>query len=910
MLAPPLSFKISRSFIYMLGKSSERHPRSRMTRRDYIRRNLRSMILWPLFALFLTLLLWSAMFSKLASEKKQLETNALKKSASISKAYAQYLTRTVEQLDLLAQQIKFGWEKSNGSLNFEKMSIDGVISIPQFASFAIYDDNGIPVTTTIPFTKKFTVLDREYFQFHKTNTSNALRIGTPTIGRLSGKKIIQVTRRIEKNGGAFGGVLVMGIAPEFFTLFSDDQVLGESGILAFIGEDGIERMSKVGNEQRDSAPLAAQKIEPSLATRDTHLFPDGRTRFIATHKLTGYPFFALVGLDQQDVLQPYERNRMMYRKLAIAGTGFFFLFSLFAMWMSIRLAWRNHQAKTIRETYRLATEGGNEGFYILLSEQDKSGFITDFIVVDCNEKGASFFGLSKDKFLGAKVSDYYSGEYFERVMKTYRLGMENGFYEDDYRIPEGSPLKAEWVKRKFVRADKGLAITLRDISESKRHEREMSRLATEDALTTLPNRHWLMNYLPAALITAQTNKSMLAVLFIDLDDFKNVNDTLGHSAGDQLLCAVAARLKSVVRSSDKVIRLGGDEFTVVLEAIHNEDEVAHIASAINQVLHEPFELTLESTPKKNKVGGSIGIALFPRDGHDVETLLKNADIAMYAAKINCKGEFRFYDRMLYENIKLRLDTEQDLTQAIREDQFELYFQPRVATSTGTLTGMEALIRWRHPTRGLIPANEFISLAEETGKINAIGEIVIDKVCAQIAAWLAQGIQAVPVSVNVSAHQFNDGKVKNLIAACLAKHSVPVSLLEIELTESAMMRNTGDIFDEISAINKMGTTMYVDDFGSGYSSLSLLQRLDMDVLKVHQAFTAQLGIAKDGEIFFTAIVSMAKALDMRVVAEGVETPAQLNILQTLACDEVQGCYIAQPMPAAEVPALIAKRNLFH
>lgn len=893
----------------MLERISGAYPRNRMSRDDYIRRNLHFIVLWSLFAVLLTLLLWGVMFSKLDSDKKQLEENALKKSASISKAYAQYLTRTVEQLDILAKQVKFGWEKSNGSLSFEKMSMEGVLNIPRFASAAIYDENGMPVTATLPMGNKFNVLDREYFQFHKANRSTALRIGTPTIGRLSGKKIIQVTLRIEKDGGKFGGVLVLGIAPEFFTLFSDDQVLGERGILAFIGEDGIERMSKVGNEQRDTSPLSAQKIDTELASRATHLFPDGRMRFIATHKLIGYPFFALVGLDQQDVLQPYERNLLMYRKIGIAGTIVFFLFSLIAMWMSIRLAWRNHQAKIIRETYRLATEGGNEGFYILLSEQDKTGFITDFTVVDCNEKGASFFGLPKEKFLGAKVSDYYSGDYFDRVMNAYRLGMENGFYEDDYRIPEGSPIKAEWVKRKFVRADKGLAITLRDISESKRHEREMSRLATEDALTTLPNRHWLMHYLPAALATAQTNKTMLAVLFIDLDDFKNVNDTLGHSAGDQLLCAVAARLKSVVRSTDKVIRLGGDEFTVVLEAIHNEEEVARIAFNINQVLHKPFELTRDTTSKKNKVGGSIGIALFPRDGHDVETLLKNADIAMYAAKVGRKGHFRFYDRMLYENIKLRLDTEQDLTQAIREDQFELYFQPRVATCTGALTGMEALIRWRHPTRGLIPANDFIDLAEDSGMINAIGEIVIDKVCSHLAAWLSQGVQAIPISVNVSAHQFNDGKVQNLIAACLARHDVPARLLEIELTESAMMRNSGDIFDEISAIHKMGITMYVDDFGSGYSSLSLLQRLDMDVLKIHQAFTAQLGLGKDGEIFFTAIVSMAKALDMRVVAEGVETQAQLKILQTLACDEIQGRYIAEPLAATDVPGLIAKHHLF-
>lgn len=896
----------------MLGKISGDYPHHRMTRGAFIRRNLRYIVLWPLLALLLTLLLWSIMFSKLASDKKQLEENAAKQAISISSAYAQYLTRTIEQLDLLAQQIKYSWEKSNGSLNFEKMSQSGLLNTPQFASLAIYNENGDPVTATLPIVRMFTVKDRAYFQFHKENASGALRIGGPAIGRLSNEKIIQVTRRIEKEDGVFGGVLVMGIAPEFFTLFSDDKVLGQNGILAFIGEDGVERISKIGNEQRDSPVLhmpavTNKNLDP--ASNSAQPFFDGRIRFTATQKLNAYPFFALVGLDREDIFLSYERNLHMYREIAIAGSGLLFLFSIIAMLMSIRLAWRKQQAKTIQETYRLATEGGNEGFYILLSEQDRYGFITDFQVVDCNEKGASFFGLGKDKFLGAKISNYYTDDYFERVMNTYRLAMEKGFYEDDYRIPEGSPIKAEWVQRKIVRAENGLAITLRDISESKRHEREMSRLATEDGLTALPNRHWLLNYLPGALATAQSNATLLAILFIDLDDFKNVNDTLGHSAGDQLLRAVAARLKSVVRSSDKVIRIGGDEFTVVLEAIHSEEEVAHIAYAINHVLQEPFDLSRDTSAQKNRIGASIGISMFPRDGGDIETLIKNADIAMYAAKTNCKGQFRFYDRMLYESIRMRLNTEQELLLALKEDQFLIHYQPRVAASSGTLLGMEALIRWQHPTRGLVMAHDFIGLAEETGVINAIGAIVIDKVCADLAAWLAQGIHTVPVSVNISAHQFSDGKVKNLLAENLKKHEIPAAMLAIELTESAMMRNVGDIFEELSAISRMGIKMSIDDFGAGYSSLPLLQRLDLHALKIDQAFTAQLGRGQDGEIFFTATIAIAQALGLRVVAEGVETAEQLQILQTLACDEIQGNYIGLPLPAIEVTALIRKQNLF-
>lgn len=896
-------------------KNSANYPADRpATRSSLINPDLRHVIGWLLTALILIALLWSVVLSKLENDKQVLEENALKQAISISKAYAQYLTRTVEQLDQLTKQIQYGWEKSNGYLTFEQMTKSGLLSIPQFSSVAVYDEQGRPVTTTIPVKKIFTVTDREYFKFHKENSINIVRIGKPTIGRLSGKKVIQITRRLEKPNGDFAGVLVMGVAPEFFSLFLDDPMLGHGGILAFIGEDGVERMSKLSSEQVDTPALLAMPVgtgnEGNGLAPGAQLFSDGKVRFTATEKLNNYPFYALVGLSREDVLLPFERDSALYRKIAIAVSVVVVLFSLFAMLMTIRLRWRRHQAEAIRETYRLATEGGNEGFYILIPIRNKSDFIIDFQIVDCNEKGAAFFGMEKNQFFGTKISTFYSGENFECTMATYRNAMQSGFYEDDYRLPADSPIDAEWLKRKFVRSENGLAVTLRDISEPKRHEREMSRLATEDGITGLPNRHWLMTYLPQALIAAQANSTKLAILFIDLDDFKNVNDSLGHSAGDELLREVATRLRSVVRSTDKVVRIGGDEFTVVLEAIHNEENVANIALTINRALHQPFDIPRDTTPHKSRIGASIGISLFPRDGQDVETLLKNADIAMYAAKTGSKGRFRFYDRLLYDNIKLRLDTEQELLHAIRDDQFVIHYQPRVDTQSGKLVGMEALVRWLHPERGLIPPGDFITLAEETGMINAIGEIVLDKVCEQIAAWIAQDVDAVPVSVNVSAHQFNEGKVGNLISANLDKHMIPAALLEIELTESAMMHNSGNIFDQIAAINAMSIKIHVDDFGTGYSSLSLLQRLDMDVLKIDRAFTSQLGIGKDGEIFFTAIVSMAKALGMRVVAEGVETIEQLTILQTLSCDEIQGYYVARPMPAADIAAIFSRKTLFN
>ena len=879
-------------------KTSENHFRDGWG--DFLRRNLRFLILFPAIALIMNVVLWSVISSRLENDRAQLEAQALKQATSISRTYAQYLTRTVEQLDQLSKQIKYSWEHSDGHLSFRDMVANGLLNIPQFASISIYDENGTAVTTTIPVTKVFTVSDREYFRFHQSHLSDTMLIGKRTIGRLSGKEIIQATRRINKQDGSFGGVLVMGIAPEFFSLFSEDPALNQGGILAFIGEDGIERMWTVNGRE------VGAHVENNT---NALTFPDEQKYFIATRKLNGYPFIALVGLDREQIMLPHEMNADMVRRMAVAGSIVLFIFALVATWMSIHLSWRKRQAESIRETYRLATEGGNEGFYIMVPQRDRSGFIVDFEIGDCNEKGAALFGKPKEEFLGTRVSTVYSGEYLESLMHTYRNAMETGFYADDYRVPEESPVSAEWLSRKFVRADNGLAVTVRDISESKRHEQELAQRASEDGLTALPNRRWLMNYLPQALAKAHNKTTQIAILFIDLDDFKNINDTLGHSAGDQLLCAVAARLKSIVRSTDKVVRIGGDEFTIVLEAIHNEEEAAHIAFAINRALREPFELMRETTSQKNQIGSSIGISMFPRDGHDVETLLKNADIAMYAAKAGSKGQFRFYDRMLYENIKLRLNTEQELAQAIRDDQFLIHYQPRVHAQSGRLLGAEALIRWQHPERGLILPNDFIGLAEATGMINVIGDIVIDKVCAQMMAWRKQGLELVPVSVNISAHQFNENKVKKTIAAGLKKYALPAALLEIELTESAMMQNRGDIFDEINELNAMGIRIHIDDFGTGYSSLSLLQRLDMDVLKIDQAFTSQLGRSKDGETFFTAIVSMARALGMRVVAEGVETAEQLAILQTLFCDEVQGYFVAHPLPADEMRDVMRRPHLF-
>lgn len=467
--------------------------------------------------------------------------------------------------------------------------------------------------------------------------------------------------------------------------------------------------------------------------------------------------------------------------------------------------------------------------------------------------------------------------------------------------PVGSSLQLRWVEIKILRSDKLLAVRLRDISETKEHLTELKRRSDEDVLTGLPNRHWIQNYLPKAIMKAEQADESLAVLFIDLDGFKKVNDTAGHAAGDEVLQHAAHRLREAIRPHDKVVRFGGDEFVVILENVEYRIDAAHVAERVQRAFEQPFRLT----QGVHAVGTSIGIALFPTDGEDASAVLEKADIAMYSVKTNGKRGYQFYEAKFYNALRDRLAKETELREAISRDEFIMYYQPRVDVTTGAIVSLEALIRWKHPSKGLLEPVHFVPLAEETGLIVAIGELVIDKVCAQLSHWTRQQNGTVPVSVNVSPRQVNNPGIVDVLTSALARHAVPAHLIELEITESSMVAESGEILKMLSMLQRRGIKILVDDFGTGYSSLSQLQRLNFDVLKVDQTFTAEIQNSEEGKVFFTAIVTMAHALHMRVVAEGVETLSQALILRELQCDEMQGFYISKPVPPGETPPILSK-----
>jgi diguanylate cyclase (GGDEF)-like protein len=540
-----------------------------------------------------------------------------------------------------------------------------------------------------------------------------------------------------------------------------------------------------------------------------------------------------------------------------------------------------------------------------LSGPDKD--IVDFLIEDCNERGAAYRGIPRLALIGSRLSRILPVLFSKNMFPACREAMINGFHEDEMYVPPRNERPAQWLHRRLIRTGNCLAVTLRDITEIKTHQQALMQLANTDPVTMLPNRHWLTAYLREAVANAAKNKTMLAVLFADLDDFKNINDTVGHVAGDALLKAAGLRLSAVVRPQDKVARLGGDEFTIIVEGPANQHEVTAMAERIIATLAEPFHV--EYGEQTHSVRASIGIALYPRDGTDGDTLLRHADIAMYSVKAGGKGTYRFFESGLSQRRLARLRREAELKHAIAHGELVLHYQPRVNAITGELTSMEALVRWMHPLHGLIPPDEFIPLAEETGAIVPLGAQVIEMACARLALWKSQGLPVVPVSVNVSAKQICTGDVSRLLAAALARHALAPALIEVEITESATMGEGNSALAALADIQALGINLYVDDFGTGYSCLAELKRLRMDGLKIDRAFTSRLLKGEDDRALFTAIVSIARAFDMRIVAEGVETAEQLRALQQHACDEVQGYYISRPVPAQEVAELLRRKTLF-
>ncbi len=899
-------------------------------------------VIWLLAGLMLIGALWATTVVRAGAERSRIVEAGLRETLNAAAAYEQYLNRSIGQLDQMSMQLKHSAEQAGGGLDLGMLVRDGMFSDPIFEGVYIIDKTGAVRSATRAAGAATAFARSDFFEFHKNNNSTSVRIGPPAAAPGSAHAVVQVSRRLDSRDDEFDGVVLVTMKAAFFTDFFLSDALGASSMVAMVGTDTALRVERVhaGAQPELMADSLAELLKKAQADAQTPApavpagggqsafpldaalwdsnagsrlvsgadgFADHDDRLLGWRRSAIYPVVAMVAVSHRDIVEAADLYWSDSRNNALLGTACIALLATIAFLRARQqAAWALTQ-DDIRVTYRTATESASEGFYmaVVVADPAAEGGIADFSLIDCNAQGARFYGVERATIVGSRLSTLDTGVFGEALTASYRRAMAEDYLEDERQVPQPQGEPVVWVSRRLVKVGNGLAITVRDVSQAHRHRAQLERLSHEDVLTGLPNRQALMSFLPEALAGARAGAASTAVLFIDIDEFRHVNDAHGEEVGDQLLAAVALRLKSLLRPADHIARFGPDQFVVLLLPADSDSHTGRVAERVMAAVEEPFDIGGRCL--RTRI--SVGISIAPRDGDEAALLVKQAEIAMGAARAQGRANALFFDPSLSRALDQMLQLKQQLLLAIRERQFLLYFQPRVDTHTGRLCSFEALVRWNEPQRGLVPPMDFIPFAESSGLIADIGEQVMDMACAQLAHWRDAGLALVPVSINVSPAQFNTVKIHGQLAACLRRHDIPAGLLEVEITESAMMGDEAETIAELEAIRALGVKLHVDDFGTGYSSLHQLQKLHMDVLKVDRAFTAQLTITAEGRIFFQAIVSMAHALGMEVVAEGVETVEQLRILQQLGCNEVQGYYIGRPASADTAAALMAKGLLF-
>ncbi len=461
--------------------------------------------------------------------------------------------------------------------------------------------------------------------------------------------------------------------------------------------------------------------------------------------------------------------------------------------------------------------------------------------------------------------------------------------------------------------------TVQDTTEREKAESQIRLLAYYDGLTGLPNRERFKEQAERAMSAAQRGGTKMALIYIDLDHFKRINDTLGHTAGDTVLRGVAKALTNIVRGTDIVAkvdaetsvssslaRLGGDEFTIMLTGLSRSESAARVAKRILQALSRPLRID----DREYVVTGSMGIAVYPDDGADVDLLLRNADIAMYAAKEDGRNNYRFFSEEMNARMLERLAIESDLRKALERDELLLHYQPQVESLTGKVVAFEALVRWEHPTKGMVPPFEFIHIAEETGLIIPLGEWVMRAACEQATSWHRAGYAEMRVSVNIASQQLTESDLVATVQKVLESTGLDGAHLEFELTESSLMSDVETTTQTLWNLKKIGLSLAVDDFGTGYSSMNYLKRFPLDALKIDRSFVRDLNVDANDAAIAKAVIALAKALDLSTIAEGVEEEEQLAFLRALGCDLIQGYYFSRPMPADEIIEFLGGAMSFH
>jgi diguanylate cyclase (GGDEF)-like protein len=764
------------------------------------------------------------------------------------------------------------------------------------AGVNVFDSGGILINSSevwpVPDIK---ITDRAFFKAFQSGSATTPILIELVQGRLAGGWATVVAHKVTGRNGEFLGVVTRAIAPADFEKFFESMALGEGAAISMYHRDGtllaryphIERM--IGRNFK-TAQIHQQILSRSDhgTTRLTSLM-DGLDRLASAHALTSFPISIIATTTVAAALDDWRQQTRFL--ITVAGLSVLMITAL--LFLVVRKLSYQHQM----ERQRLDTAINNMTQGLLM-------FDSSHRLVVANDRYMEMFGVSADVVKPGctmyellnhrKETGSFKDDVDEYCKNLFHKMAQGKVFQTIMDAAEGRSIQV--LYRPLPHG--GWVTTLEDITERRRAEEQITHLAHYDALTDLPNRalfHERLNEELAGMAPGE----QLAVLYIDIDEFKSVNDSLGHMIGDELLKFIAASLSHCIGKTDFVARLGGDEFAIVQTAVRNQADITDLVARIYHAIREPYEYLGHQLT----ADASIGVALAPQHGTNLDQILKNADLAMYAAKSAGRRTYRFFEPEMDAQIKARRLLEMDLRQAISDCALEVYYQPCVNLQDNKITGCEALLRWRHPERGMISPAEFVPIAEETGLINQLGEWALATACAEATTWP----EDIKLAVNVSPVQFRSGTLALKIVAALATSGLPAHRLELEITEAVLIRDDDAALAILHQLRAIGVRIALDDFGTGYSSLSYLQRFPFDKIKIDRCFVNDIAEPDGSSSIVQAVVNIAAARRMTTTAEGVETKQQQELLRALGCTEMQGYLFSAAKPAAEIRQLFRLRS---
>ncbi len=851
--------------------------------------------------------LWAALLTNLKQSEDVAMEQARSEVQNLALALRENAERTVAAIDELLIAVAAEHADHPGEFRVPDWINSMPLSHSMIFQIGMADADGILRSSNLSVEAPVDLSDRPHFRHHLDPAASQPYVSRPVQGRVTKRWSIQFSRRLTRQDGSFDGVAIISVDPFALSKFFDSFDLGRGGTATLTGLDGIIRARREFSDRGIGGDLSDSDLFKNLAVAPSGTFfaPgrfDGIDRIFGYAALSDYPLVASLGISIDAVRGPLVKQRTTY--LVVGGLSTIVILAL--AWLGGRESHRRRQ-----------TELENHGNELIRAQKQQLDAAIDNIsqglvmfdstgrLIVHNRRYQQMYGLSSDVVKpGAtlrelleyriKVGNAVVGDPGEHIA-ALRAALDGGQrLKRMTTLPDGRVITIVDTPM----ADGGWVATHEDVTVEKRAEERILHVAHHDALTGLPNRVLFYGDLEQALQRLGEGERA-AVLSIDVDHLKRINDTLGHAIGDELLKAVADRLRGCIRGFDFVARLSGDEFAIVQTRLGRRTDAGVLAQRVCDAIREPFTVGDHQVV----VSASIGISVAPDDASDLGQLLKTSDMALYEAKNRGRGSYCFYESDMNVRMQYRGRLEQDLQSALAKDEFELFYQPVVALCDNKIRSFEALLRWRHPERGLIAPTEFIPIAEENGLIIPLGEWIVRTACAEAAKWP----EDIGVAVNVSSVQLSNENFAGVVIRAMRAAGLAADRLIIEITESVFLHETCTIHATLERLHGRGVRFAMDDFGTGYSSLGYLLSFPFSKIKIDRSFITDIADKKESRAVVRTIGDLARRLNMGVVAEGVETQQQLDRLGKLGCTEIQGYLISPPRPAAEIQAQFRARR---